>query len=171
MGPPKFETNDGGQQGSHRIGGDGAEEVLGHRDAGLRRASMLHAYIHSCMLCKRPEASSMTATLQTPFIPASCAHLQAPSNRGRTAHVSSAIRARKQAHACNLLSKRVPAQVALLHKLLHVLGCGASRTSLEKAAASKKGHNRKHLGAVAVARNVCQRGTVSMLRSNHARSF
>ena len=44
-----------------------------------------------------------------------------------------------------VLSQRVPSQVALLQKLLHVLRSGSAGPGLEQAAASQQRHYRQHL--------------------------
>ena len=45
------------------------------------------------------------------------------------------------------LAERVPAQVVLLHELLHVLRGRAAGARLEQAAAVHERHDREHLGA------------------------
>mmetsp|Transcript_24048 Transcript_24048/g.58422 ORF Transcript_24048/g.58422 Transcript_24048/m.58422 type:complete len:378 (-) Transcript_24048:1216-2349(-) len=44
------------------------------------------------------------------------------------------------------LTQGVPAEVVLLHELLHVLGGGAASTGLVHTATGKQRHNRQHLG-------------------------
>mmetsp|Transcript_54193 Transcript_54193/g.144479 ORF Transcript_54193/g.144479 Transcript_54193/m.144479 type:complete len:374 (-) Transcript_54193:1198-2319(-) len=73
--------------------------------------------------------------------------VQASSQRSHLAVTSLRTQLLQVRLQCQKLTQRVPAQMILLHKLLHVLRRRSSSSSLVHPSACKQRHNRKHLRA------------------------
>mmetsp|Transcript_13231 Transcript_13231/g.33990 ORF Transcript_13231/g.33990 Transcript_13231/m.33990 type:complete len:569 (+) Transcript_13231:365-2071(+) len=72
---------------------------------------------------------------------------EAGAKRGGRGVVGAGRQLLKRDGRGEVLAQAVPPQVALLHKLLHVLGRRAARPRLQQAAARQQRHDGQHLGA------------------------